>query len=294
MTAFLELESPGLHTTVQDLGRYGYAHLGISPAGAADQMALRIGNLLVGNDEGEAALELTLQGGAYRFSEDAVVAITGSHSPAWKALQVTAGERLVPPADWSGARCYLAVRGGLDVPLVLGSRSTHIPSRVGGNNGRPLDRGDRIGIAGRIRAEPRWEEFQWPIARRSVLRVTAGPQAHWFGSDFYQRTFEVKGDSDRMGVRLRGVPVEVGPPRPSITEGASLGAVQVPPGGEPIVLFVDHQTTGGYPKIANVISADLWRVGQLRPRDRVRFELVGIDEALNLLRRQERIVESLR
>ena len=180
------------------------------------------------------------------------------------------------------------------MPSTLGSRSTHVLSRVGGFEGRPLRRGDRIGVARRIRGKPRWDGLAWPLARRSLLRVTPGPQADWFGAEFYDLIYEVKGESDRMGIRLHGPRIEAGHAGHALTEGASLGAVQVPPGGEPIVLFVDHQTTGGYPKIANVISADLWRLGQLRPRDRVRFELVAMDEAHEALRRQERIVESLR
>jgi len=294
MSGFLEVESPGLFTTVQDLGRYGFAHLGVSAAGAADPMALRIGNLLVGNDESEAALECTFRGPSIRFSERSVVAVTGAHSAKWVPVTVEAGEHISVTGEWSGARCYLAVRGGLDVPLRLGSRSTHVLSGLGGFEGRSLRRGDRIGVASRAFGEPRLEGIGWPLARRSVLRVTAGPQADWFGDEFYSFTYEVREDSDRMGIRLAGRPLEAAHAGVSITEGASLGAVQVPPGGEPIVLFVDHQTTGGYPKIANVISADLWRLGQLRPRDKVRFELVSMDQALDALRRQERILESLR
>jgi antagonist of KipI len=291
MSGYLEAESPGLFTTVQDLGRHGYAHLGISAAGAADAMALRIGNLLVGNAEHEAGLEMTLHGGTFRFSEEAVVALTGSHSPIWQAVRVAAGDSFVVPGEWAGARSYLTVRGGFDLPLVLGSRSAHVRSGIG----KALRRGDRIGIAHRVVAEPTWDRFDWPLAKRSVLRVTAGPQAAWFGAEFYDQIYEVRGDSDRMGVRLSGAsPIQVHQAGTMLTEGVSLGAVQVPPGGEPIILFVDHQTTGGYPKVANVISADLWRVGQLRPHDRLRFELVTIEEALEVLRRQERMVESLR
>ena len=183
-----------------------------------------------------------------------------------------------------GARCYLCVRGGIDVPPVLGSRSTHLLTGMGGHCGRALRRGDVLPIGGEAIRRPRAGRVE-PPALAPVLRVTPGAQADWFPAGL-EGEYEVTEEADRMGLRLRG-PALPQPMREMITEGVPLGAVQVPPGGQPIILFVEHQTTGGYPKIANVISADLRAVGQLRPRDRVRFEQVTLDRALALLREQE-------
>jgi len=284
--------SPGLLTTVQDLGRFGWAHYGVSASGAADALALRAANLLAGNAENAPALEMTLVGGAFEFEAAATVALAGSDFssglPMWTAFEVRAGETLRFGATRSGARCYLAVRGGFDVPRTMGSASVHVMTGVGG---RPLRAGDRLAVGnaatgrGRAGSPP-------PFAMQGPLRVTAGPQAERFADELYAAPYTVSEESNRMGLRLRG-PAIPSPPGGMLTEGTPLGAVQVPPDGQPIILFVDHQTTGGYPKPANVISADFWRLGQLRPRDEVRFELVDMDCALGLLQEQERWLYSL-
>ena len=271
---------PGFLTTVQDLGRFGWAHLGVSASGAADALALRAGNLLVGNHEGAAALEMTLTGGEFEFDGPTVCALTGA-APMWEAFE-TRAVRCGPARG--GARCYLCVRGGIDVPPVLGSRATHLLTGMGGHCGRALRRGDVLPVGGEAIRRPRAGHVA-PPPLAPVLRVTPGAQADWFPTAI-EGEYEVTEEADRMGLRLRG-PALAPPTREMITEGVPLGAVQVPPGGQPIILFVEHQTTGGYPKIANVISADLRTVGQLRPRDRVRFEQVSLERALALLREQE-------
>jgi antagonist of KipI len=286
--------SPGLQTTVQDLGRFGYAHFGVSASGAADPLALRAGNLLVGNAENAAALEMTLVGGAFEFETDAVVALTGSDFgaglPLWTALDIKAGETVRCGATRSGARCYLAVRGGIGVPKAMGSASVHVMTGVGG---RPLRAGDVLPIGDAAIRRPRAGPGRAPgFLSTGPLRVTPGPQAHWFSDDLYVAAYRVAEESNRMGLRLRG-PAIPSPAGHMLTEGVPLGAIQIPPGGQPIILFVEHQTTGGYPKPANVISADFWRLGQLRPRDEVRFELVTLDQALDLLRRQEQWLYAL-
>lgn len=280
----IHVESPGALTTVQDLGRPGYAHLGVSASGAADALALRVANLLVGNGENAPALEMTLVGGAFRFDCDAVAALAGSDFGAmlWRPFRLRAGELLRLGPTRGGARCYLAVRGGLDVPRTLGSASAHVLTGLGGG---PLKRGDSLRIGPEPAREPLWRGIEWPWDRRAPLRVTAGPQAGWFGRGLDGLDYEVREESNRMGLRLRGP--RFAQPREMVTEGVSLGAIQIPPEGDPLVLFVEHQTTGGYPKIANLISADLWRVGQLRPRDPVRFETVTLGRAIELLREQE-------
>ena len=290
----LHVIAPGFLTTVQDLGRFGWAHFGISASGAADALALRAGNLLVGNAENAAALEMTLTGGEFQFEGDAVIALTGSDfgagAPMWTAFVMKSGQTLRCGPSKSGARAYLAVRGGLDVPKVMGSASVHVMTGVGG---RPLGKGDRITIGNSAVRRPRAAARNTPrYESRASLRVTPGPQASWFGSELYANRYAVSEESNRMGIRLKG-PALASPGGHMITEGVPLGAIQVPPDGQPIVLFVEHQTTGGYPKPANVISADFWRLGQMRPRDEVRFERVTMEGAVELLRVQEEWLFSL-
>jgi biotin-dependent carboxylase-like uncharacterized protein len=223
-----------------------------------------------------------------------VIALTGSDFgadlPQWTAVPVAAGQTLRLGPTQTGARAYLCVRGGIDSPRTLASASAHLLTGVGGG---PLRKGDTLRIgAGEVRM-PRRAATRPPLWTQSqTIRVTDGPQADWFHSELYAGPYTVAEECNRMGIRLRGAAI------PSVaggmlTEGVALGAIQVPPDGQPIVLFVEHQTTGGYPKPANVISADFWRLGQLRPRDEVRFERVEIERALELLQQQERWLYSL-
>jgi antagonist of KipI len=278
----LVVRKAGVLTTVQDLGRYGYGPLGVSPCGAADAVALRIGNRLVGNPDNAPALEMTLSGGTFDFPEGAVVAVTGSDFgvPLWRTLEVASLE-FGPTRN--GARCYLCVRGGLSVPHFLSSASTQLAAGIG----RPLKAGDVLPIG---ETEGVWRHrVAEPPAARKELRVTRGPQADWFAAQL-EGEYRVTEESNRTGLRLDGRFMAA--EKTMITEGVSLGAVQLPPGGQPIILFVDQQTTGGYPKIANVVAADLSPVGQLRPRDTVRFEYVSPAQARALLLEQERMLES--
>jgi antagonist of KipI len=283
----------GAQTTVQDLGRFGWAHFGVSASGAADPLALRAGNLLVGNAENAAALEMTLVGGAFEFENDALIALAGSDFgaglPLWTPLEVKAGGVIRCGPTHSGARCYLCVRGGLAVPRVMGSASTHMATGVGG---RALRTGDVLPVGDTEVRQPRRAAGPPPFPRSGALRVTRGPQAEWFGEELYRRAWTVSEESNRMGLRLLGEAIP-SPAGHMLTEGVTLGAVQVPPGGQPIILFVEHQTTGGYPKPANVISADFWRLGQLRPRERTAFDSVTIEQALAALRAVEEWLYSL-
>ena len=289
---------PGLMTTVQDLGRPGLGDLGVPAGGAADAHALRLGNLLLGNDEGAAALEATLVGPDLLFEEAALVVLAGAPFgarlddaplPAWEAVKVPAGERLAMGRAFSGTRAYVCVRGGLDVPSVLGSRATDVATGFGGLDGRPLRPGDRLAV-GPARGEPRGRRVDAAAARwsgpRRRLRVTPGPQCDWFRGDvveaFFSRSFRVSASSSRTGVRLEGEALAA-PARSLVTEGVAAGAVQIPPAGLPIVLLVEHPSTGGYPKIGSVISADLSALAQLRPGEEVRFARVSFEEAHRLL-----------
>jgi biotin-dependent carboxylase-like uncharacterized protein len=254
---------------------------------------------------------MTLLGGSFVFPERAVVALTGSDFWAtlddkpvemWSSAEVQAGATLQLGATQAGARCYLCVGGGLDVKLFLGSASTHLLSGLGGFEGRALRKGDvlkigRVGGSFRTFRKSRvagraMEKF----ASRKILRVTAGPQSDWFSQEvqkaFYAGTYHVTEESNRMGLRLEGAGIASVSGGEMISEGVSLGAVQIPASGLPIILFVEQQTTGGYPKIANVISADLSCLGQLRPRDEIRFELVEMETARALLLEQEKLLAS--
>ena len=289
MSALL-VEAPGLFTTVQDLGRVGFGPIGVSASGAADPISLRIGNRLVGNSEGAAALEMTLVGGTFTFERAAIIAVTGADFgpsldgvalPMWTSIKIREGQTLKFGPSRSGARAYLCVQGGIAVELFLGSASTHVLSGLGGFEGRALRKGDRVELGAtnslfrkRVLSPKVLENLQ----PRKVIRITDGPQRDWFAEPAWKtlcgNTFRVSEQSNRMGIRLEGPPIQLEASREMITEGVSLGAIQVPPSGHPIILFVEQQTTGGYPKIANVISADLHFLGQLRPRDEIRFERV--------------------
>jgi KipI family sensor histidine kinase inhibitor len=303
----IHVAEPGFQTTVQDLGRPGHAHLGVSASGAADALSLRIANRLVGNPEGAAALEMTLAGGTFAFAAKAVIAVCGAdfepaidglRIPLWAAIEVHKGQTLACGPTRGGARCYLGVRGGIWGSPVLGSLSTHLTTGLGGFGGRALKRGDTLGVGGApaedapLRRFPR--EAAGSLLRRDVLRVTRGAQWGWFGGEawaaFLASPYRVSETSSRMGLRLQGAAMHTERQGAMLTEGVSLGALQVPPDGKPILSFVEHQTTGGYPQIGCVIAADIHRIGQLRPRDEVRFEEVSLAAAAELLRRQEETI----
>ncbi len=304
--------SGGFLSTVQDSGRLGYAHLGISPAGAADSVSFRLGNLLVGNPPDAPAVEMTLVGGSFRVESHCTIAITGSDFaptldgimlPLWQSAEVLAGQVLALGGTRGGARCYLCVTGGITVPRVLNSASTHVLTGLGGFQGRGLRSGDILNAFCPEPTPPRARQ----MARQGVLerlftpaplRVTDGPQIWDFGEDmrsvFFSSDFVVKEDSNRMGLRLGGPGLVRTREGELITEGVSTGAIQIPPDGQPILLFVEHPTTGGYPKIASIISADFHRVGQLRPRDIVRFEHVTHETALATLSEREALLQPQR
>ena len=304
----LVVESPGLLTTVQDLGRMGYGALGVSPSGAADTVAMRLGNLLVGNPTGAAVLEMTLLGGRFLFPQGAVVALAGADFGAsldgraaemWTPHVVEPGMKLVLGATNNYARCYLAVAGGIRVAPLLGSAATHLMSGLGGFQGRALRKGDVLELgARRKRIEPKKvsQAVLLHLKPRKKLRVTDGPQSELFSQEakqmFFGRTFRVSEESDRLGMRLEGARIPVDGAAEMITEGVTLGAVQITPWGHPIVLGVEQQTTGGYPKIANVIGADLHRLGQLRPRDEIRFERTSLAVARSLWIEQQRLLNN--
>src|SRR3984957_17628028 len=309
--SLIEVRAPGLLTTVQDLGREGFGPMGVSPSGAADAAALRVGNRLAGNAEGAAGLEMTLLGGTFFFPEAAVVALTGSdfaptlddkRGERWGSVEIRAGQTLQLGLTRAEARCYLCVRGGIDVRLFLGSASTHLLSGLGGFEGRALRKVDVLRVGRAIEGFRTFRKRDLArralekLAPRKVLRVVSGPQSAWFSAEaqkmFYKGTYHVTEASNRMGLRLEGAAVTLAAGGEMISEGVSLGAVQITASGLPIIVFVEQQTTGVYQKIANVISADFGSLGQLRPRHEVRFELVEMETARALLVEQEQLLAS--
>lgn len=304
----LEILKPGLATTVQDLGRPGYYHLGIPLSGGMDRFALEVANLLVGNEPGDAVLEAVFLGPEIRFTADAVVAVTGAHlppkvdgeeQPTWTAIAVKAGQVLSFGFLRSGARGYIAVSGGIDVPVVLGSRSTYPLGALGGHEGRALKLGDSL-AAGPVRKATRVgasvpEAYRRGPGSDPVLRVLPGLYWHRITEaareGFFADTWKVAPEADRIGYRFRGGrPMEFVPREPPFGAGSDpsnivdscypYGSIQVPGGTEPIVLHRDAVSGGGYFMIGTVISADMDLIGQLQPHQAARFEKIDMAGAL--------------
>jgi antagonist of KipI len=291
----IEITDAGRWTTIQDRGRPGLERYGIPPGGAADWFAAAVANDLVGNRSDAALIECTAAGPTLHFHTDAVVAVTGGHvaSPAdWQPVAVARGSTIAVGTMAPGLRSYVAVRGGIDVAAVLGSKSFCQRGAFGGGFGRPLRVGDRLPIGQLAERDPASEP--WPPSHRLQLRgpwevrVIDGPQTDAFASDAFERlgatACRVTPDIDRMGLRLEtpGLRLQA---QEILTVPVTAGAIQVTPSSGLIVLHVDHQTTGGYPVIATVISADLPLLAQARPGDTVRFRPVDLEEAARARRR---------
>jgi antagonist of KipI len=315
---------PGMLSTLQDRGRYGYQHLGVPVSGAMDFFSHRIANILAGNDADEATLEITLLGPRLRFEHDALIALCGADLspvidgiplPEGKPVHVRAGAVLDFGASIAGCRAYLAIHGGFDVPAVMSSRSTYDTARIGGLDGRALRLADVLPVgsatvspyprlakelsrSNRSFSVPKWAVNQHieKLGRvPQVVRILAG--RHWDAFPGAARDvltdgeFRVTADTNRMGCRLEGQDVVTGGPREILSEAVTFGTIQIPPSGQPIVLMADRQTVGGYPKIAEVAGVDLHLLAQLRPGDRLRFDLVSLAQAQALwLKREQEII----
>ena len=295
---------PGAVMTVQDGGRYGYQEAGVQVSGAMDQMAFRNANYLVGNEETEAVLEVTLFGGTLEFTEDTITAITGADmEPVVDGdpvemncpLLIRKGQILTLGMTRQGCRTYLAFAGGIDVPLVMGSRSTNLKCAFGGYRGRALKAGDVLKLGKPKLSFDRVKKRRTKgIETEKIIEVRAvpGPQQEYFTEAgekaFYSGTYTITDQSDRMGYRLKGPLVESKNGTDIISDAIPLGAVQIPPSGQPIVLLADRQTTGGYAKIAVVCSFDIPKLVQGRPGDKVRFLKTDVKTAQKLYRKQER------
>jgi antagonist of KipI len=303
MTAELIVVRPGLLTTVQDLGRYGQQAAGVPVAGPMDAFSHRLANQLVGNGADAATLEITLIGPELIVEADTTMAIAGASFEVTcddrplvigSSFTVTRGQRLKFGRILQGARAYLAVAGGVQTSPVLGSRATHLVSRMGGFNGRALASGDRVPIVNDSTPRPQRKSIglTLPSKGRALLRVMPGPQADWFEADALKTvagvSFRISPQSNRMGYRLQGPPLARVHDRELISEPLGIGAIQVPSAGGPILLMADRQTAGGYPKIGYVISADLPLAGQLAPGDFIEFHLCTQQEAVAALIARER------
>jgi antagonist of KipI len=299
---------PGLLTTVQDSGRWGYQDKGVPVAGAMDSASYRLANLLVGNPPDAAALEATLIGPSLRMDSDMVFSLTGADLsatldgaplPLRHAVGCRRGSVLRFGDRQTGARTYVAFAGGIDIPAILGSRSTHVLSQLGGINGHALRAGDCLPI-GPPAGHPR--RHVPPMRQPSGgarLRVLPGPQSEFFDPAMFealqQTRFTISSQSDRMGYRLIGrSPISASHDGEMISDAAFMGSVQVPPSGDPILLMADRPTTGGYPQIATVITADLPLAGQLAPGDWIEFNICTRAEAVAALIAQEKELLAVR
>ena len=303
----LEVLRAGLQSTVQDQGRFGYAHFGVSASGAADNFSLIIGNILVGNPKHYAGIEMTIIGDKYRFKSDTYIALTGSEFeaeldnkfiPFWKRLPIKKGQILDIRSTKNGARCYLCVAGGINIEDVMGAKTTHLTSGIGGLHGRILKNLDELEFGP-------LDDLIKPIQKvnnsittdTKIIKVTKGVQWPWFEKNqkfkLFQNQYQVTELSNRMGLRLIGNAIKTKKGNEITTAGISLGSIQIPGDGQPIISFVEHQTTGGYPIIANVISADVRKVGQLKAGDCFQFELISFSSAEKLKVDQEKFIHNL-
>jgi biotin-dependent carboxylase-like uncharacterized protein len=323
----LQIERPGLLSTVQDLGRTGLQHLGVPVNGVMDEVAHRLANLLVGNEEAEATLEMTLSGPRLRFGEDAVIAVCGADMearagerllPAWRPVRLPRGTVLDFGRATRGARTYLAVAGGFDLPPVFGSRSTALMGGYGGHRGRALRKGDALPLRQpELAGTPRWTALLartrqglaypgWSVSRAGMspprrpqmVRLVPGLHHDRFSEGAREQLtralYRVARDSDRMGFRLEGAPLTVARSGDGLSEGMVMGAIQVPPDGNPIVLMADRQTAGGYPVIAVVAHADLPLMGQVAPGDDVQFRFISLAESHGASAQREFVMGRIR
>ena len=305
----IRITDPGPQTTVQDLGRIGQLRYGIPPSGPIDTRAFVAANRLVGNADGAAGLECTLMGPRLTVEAACAMAVTGAETPVtingeeapqWATLVLAPGDAVRVGAARTGVRVYVAFSGGLDVPVVLGSRATYLRGRLGGVAGRALRRDDTL----RLRPAPMPPRQRLPPAAippleaEPEIRVVLGPQADRFTDEgiaaFLAGAYQMLPQSDRMGARLSGPRIAHARGHDIISDGIALGSIQVPGDGQPIVLLVDRQSTGGYTKIATVGSFDIGRIGQVKPGHHVRFRAIDVAEAHRLRRAWQSSVTAMK
>ena len=316
----MEIISPGALTTIQDNGRIGFQAMGFSPSGAADLSAMRLANLLVGNDRNEAVLETTLIGPTIRFHKKCVIAITGAKIKAKLNGSEIAGDRAIEISEndllemgfaVQGCRCYLSVAGGLLIQRELGSKSTHLKCAIGGFSGRALKAGDQIDFLKEIITLPNLEKRKLealtsylPVSRFSkqnveipVLRAVKGPQDSMFTEaqkkQFCETTYQLSVDSNRMACKLEGNPLDNLGAMDIISDGIALGSIQISSNGLPIVMLCDRQTTGGYAKIGTVISSDISVIAQCKPGEKVCFRWISVNQARRIYKKEQKKINKI-
>lgn len=299
----IKIINPGLLTTIQDLGRWGYQRYGMSVAGSMDHFSTRVANWLVGNDENEAVLEATMMSPEIQFLCDEVISITGANMkpkingepvPMWTSLLVRADDKLSFSASVSGIRTYIAFSTGIDVPQIMNSKATFLKGKVGGLEGRKLAKEDELPLGNKIIPDSGSYlpiKFNPEYKNDDTIRVVLGPQDDYFSKEaidtFLNSEYKITSEADRMGYRLDGEKIEHIEGADIISDGIVFGSVQVPGHGSPIIMMADRQTTGGYTKIATVITPDLSKLAQMKPGGKVKFERVSIEEAQNIYREYE-------
>lgn len=323
----LTIIKPGLLDTVQDLGRYGYQKHGVVTSGAMDKWAHRIANLLVGNEEDASTIESTITGPEIQFAENSLIALCGGEFcptingiavPMWRPVLVKKNHILKIGHTKRGCRIYLAVGGGFDVPLLMNSRSTYMRAKIGGFQGRPLKKEDKL-LFGNLSAQGQkiqetlnrhlHDDFQvahWSISRTLIpklaahqeIRVTTGNQFDLFSKSyithFFNEPFTVSPQADRMGYRLAGRSPSSQITEELISEAVTFGSIQVPPDGKPIILTADCQTTGGYPKIAQISSCDFSYIAQAKPGDTFSFTKISLKQSQKLFLKKEQQLQQLK
>jgi antagonist of KipI len=324
----IHVVKPGLLSTVQDLGRYGYQKYGVIVSGSMDPIAHRISNWLVGNDENGAVIEMTLTGPVLEFQETSLISICGGDLspsidgqpvPLWRSVLVKKGSTLKFGGCRSGARAYLALAGGIDVPAVMNSRSTYLRAAIGGFDGRSLKEGDLLRSGEVLEGsqeiieyltpyleEGNFTEIDWSISSEFIsthrsqkaIRVMEGPEFGLFTKDsrqaFFEKPFKVSPQSDRMGYRLDGTKLDLEQDTDMISEAVSFGTIQVPSDGNPIILLADRQTTGGYPRIGQIASVDLPLIAQTKPGEELSFTVITHEEAQKLFIDREKRLRHLK
>ena len=306
----IRIIKPGLLTTVQDRGRLGYQQFGVTVAGAMDNYSFRVANLLVENDENEAVLETTFMGPEIEFDCDEVIAITGADMKPklngepvelWTSIPVAKGDKLSFSSVTNGLRCYIAFSRGINVPEIMGSKSTYLRGKLGGFEGRKLEKGDELPLGEKnLASTGSYAPKKYiPIYEKEyTLRVVLGPQDDYFTDEgietFLNSTYKITSEADRMGYRLDGPVIAHKDGADIISDGIVYGSVQVPGGGLPIILMSDRGTTGGYTKIATVLTPDLSILAQMGPGSSVKFKKVSVHEAHEIYKEYENRISELK
>ncbi|WP_066172504.1 biotin-dependent carboxyltransferase family protein [Bacillus marinisedimentorum] len=308
--SLFHVRKPGVLTTVQDLGRYGYQQYGISPSGAVDQYAMKIANLLVGNSPGQAVIEATMSGPELEALQDTWISIcggnlspsiNGNEAPMWKAVPLKKGDVLSFGKPKNGMRAYISTAGGFAAEEVLGSKSTYVKGGIGGINGRPLKKGDTVhakqtGAAPAFKRSLHSAEIPF-YGRNLTIRIIQGPHTRSFSEKsvetFLSSRYEVTPESDRMGCRLSGPCIAPEDGADILSDAVPFGGIQVPASGQPIIMLSDRQTTGGYTRIGTVISVDIPLIAQAVPGSALTFQSVSVAEAQNLYLKEVKLMKQL-